>query len=322
MSHTLLPYNLRGRMIEKTGKTERVRVLIFNEFDHILLGFSHFANEYFLPGGGVDPDESLEDAVRREVLEETGLTVTYCHFLFKYGNDSVFIAETAGCPIPENGLKDPDQEFSRLEWLSPFALPSDTSEYAEEVIFNYLRQTDKADDDAMNKVLSGKIDVMVDGKKVYELDDDEIWLTLPRLAQERTKGRKVTFVQRNNDGEVLNAEVSIETSDEILQDLVDVHFPGLGSPTIESIKTTDFLGETLYIDGEPRIRINDVILTDLKLYKQVLAHELIHYFLYLTFGSEVDQHGPLFKEIAEAINAIEGKGYVSEIANGTKFNVG
>jgi 8-oxo-dGTP pyrophosphatase MutT (NUDIX family)/catechol 2,3-dioxygenase-like lactoylglutathione lyase family enzyme len=36
---------------------------------------SHFPGLWFLPGGGVDHGEQPEDAVRREVLEETGLDV-------------------------------------------------------------------------------------------------------------------------------------------------------------------------------------------------------------------------------------------------------
>ena len=37
-----------------------------------------------LPGGGIEPGESPEDAVRREVLEEVGLQVTDLEHVFDY----------------------------------------------------------------------------------------------------------------------------------------------------------------------------------------------------------------------------------------------
>ena len=44
--------------------------ILLVEYDDAQLG-RHFG----LPGGGVEPDELLHDAVRREVLEETGVSV-------------------------------------------------------------------------------------------------------------------------------------------------------------------------------------------------------------------------------------------------------
>jgi len=40
--------------------------------DHILLMFTQRYNDYSLPGGGVDDDESLIEGVKRELAEETG----------------------------------------------------------------------------------------------------------------------------------------------------------------------------------------------------------------------------------------------------------
>lgn len=53
---------------------------------------------------------------------------------------------------------------------------------------------------ALIQILGGSFDVYIDDKKTYTLKDDEIWLTMPKLAQEQSKGKKVKFVQNLDDG--------------------------------------------------------------------------------------------------------------------------
>lgn len=51
----------------------RVKALIFNSYNEILLGYSH--NDYQFPGGHVEENESLVDALEREIKEETGIVL-------------------------------------------------------------------------------------------------------------------------------------------------------------------------------------------------------------------------------------------------------
>lgn len=50
-----------------------VRVLVFNESQKVLLVRHTYLKGWYLPGGGVDAGETLEEAARRELKEEAGI---------------------------------------------------------------------------------------------------------------------------------------------------------------------------------------------------------------------------------------------------------
>ncbi len=54
-----------------TEIVKRVKVLIINSNNEILLGYSH--NEYQFPGGHIEENESFNQAINREIQEETGI---------------------------------------------------------------------------------------------------------------------------------------------------------------------------------------------------------------------------------------------------------
>ena len=62
-------YNLTDS--DMTEVVKRVKVLLVNSNNDVLLGYSH--NNYQFPGGHVEEDETLVQAVNREILEETGI---------------------------------------------------------------------------------------------------------------------------------------------------------------------------------------------------------------------------------------------------------
>lgn len=67
--------------------------------EKILLCHSHTGGHYFLPGGHVEAGETTETALKREMIEETGVEVTEIKFLLDFPNtflkDGVSIDEVA-----------------------------------------------------------------------------------------------------------------------------------------------------------------------------------------------------------------------------------
>lgn len=83
--------------------------------------------KYGLPGGFVDPGESVEEALRREVLEEVQLKVVEYHYLVSYPNEYVFCG--AVLPVADmffvitvesfEGMKVQDGEIAAWHFCHP-----------------------------------------------------------------------------------------------------------------------------------------------------------------------------------------------------------
>jgi len=103
----------------------RVAVLVDGR---VLLVRHTYVAGWQLPGGGVDPGETAEDAGRREVLEETGFAVEGPTALLglyhatAYSNRdhvAVYVARAAHEAVPFR----PNREIAEIGWFALDALP-------------------------------------------------------------------------------------------------------------------------------------------------------------------------------------------------------
>ncbi len=104
-----------------------VKVVIVRDGKILLVRQSFGPNFWTLPGGGVDQDELLEDAARREVQEEVGLTlenILLCgEFMHPAKNrNTIFTATTSGEPSVADSV-----EIVEVRWFDPRQLPTNIS---------------------------------------------------------------------------------------------------------------------------------------------------------------------------------------------------
>jgi 8-oxo-dGTP pyrophosphatase MutT (NUDIX family) len=196
----------------------RARAIIISDGGRLLLGLNQDGN-YMLPGGGIKEGEHPVDALLREVKEETGIEkYSSLEYLWSYLDNFVFIFVPEDNMLQVTNVNDPCNEFQYLEWFDLEALPPNLDSYAEDIIYRFIRfeilhsgqqeepmkKNNQLAISATSFIQAGHIDVIVDGEKAFQLDDDTIWLTLPRLAQERSKGKKIEFRQVLDDGTVVD----------------------------------------------------------------------------------------------------------------------
>lgn len=100
--------------------------IIFNEEKKVLLCHRRDMDAWNLPGGGLEPGELPDEAVVREVSEETGLDVAVDHLAGVYAkpgrNDLVF---SFVCKV-EGGTLRETAESDACAYFSPNELPPNT----------------------------------------------------------------------------------------------------------------------------------------------------------------------------------------------------
>ncbi len=127
-------HELRNRIHHDLLLMPGVAALIRDDRSRLLVQLRAEDGEWSLPGGALEPGETPAQAVRREVLEETGLHVRPVrvaavlggrHFRNTYINgDTVEYCVTLfDCEVLGGALSTADPETLRLEWFRPEELP-------------------------------------------------------------------------------------------------------------------------------------------------------------------------------------------------------
>jgi 8-oxo-dGTP diphosphatase len=90
----------------------------------LLIRENYDRRRYGLPGGTIEPGETPEDAVVREVLEETGLHVVVEHLIGSYGLKTGLTKVVFRCRIVSGAVSRPDpEEIAEIGWYPFDSLP-------------------------------------------------------------------------------------------------------------------------------------------------------------------------------------------------------
>jgi 8-oxo-dGTP diphosphatase len=121
-----------------------VDVVVETEGGIVLVERKNPPHGWALPGGFIDYGERVEDAARREVLEETGLSVRLVQLLGVYSDPSrdprhhtmtvVYVGRAEG--TPRGG-----DDAARAEAFDPEALPAPLCFDHDQVVRDYLELT-------------------------------------------------------------------------------------------------------------------------------------------------------------------------------------
>ena len=106
-------------------KRQRAAVIILADSQVLLMHrYKHGREYYIVPGGGVEPGETLEQAALREIKEETGLEIELDRKLWVYMNqghpETYFLATRFAGRLGLGGpelIEQSAENIFQLEWI-------------------------------------------------------------------------------------------------------------------------------------------------------------------------------------------------------------
>lgn len=109
-----------------------VRIIVLDTERKVLLVRHGYVSGWHLPGGGVEKNETAEDTVHKELLEETGLKVTgRIELLAVYANRNASKRDHVllySCPQWQQHIEfKPNREIVEIGFFDFGALPAETT---------------------------------------------------------------------------------------------------------------------------------------------------------------------------------------------------
>lgn len=127
------------------ASTVGVRILVINPKNEILLVEHTYVEGWHFPGGGVNRNESMHAAAKRELFEEAGVIATKTLSIFNiYHHDIHGVTDypilfvTRDFEINKNAVLSP--EIKQANWFSLTTLPPTITESTQSRINEYFHQ--------------------------------------------------------------------------------------------------------------------------------------------------------------------------------------
>lgn len=140
---------------EKVGKIPLIQVgsaiIFINDEDKILMIKNKATLSWGLPGGSMEPGESLEDCARREALEEISLVAgniqllgvfsgNHMHYIYPNGDEVYNVAAIYTCRDYSGEIIPDHIETDEAKYFNPLNIPKNMTGFVKTIIDKYVEK--------------------------------------------------------------------------------------------------------------------------------------------------------------------------------------